>query len=263
MFLSDRQIKDYQNDGVIIIKDVFKDWIEPLRLGFQKVLDNPSKHGRENVTDNNGRFFEDYCNWERIEEFKECLYNSLGAQIVAEATNSKSSQIFHEHIFIKDPGTIKETPCHQDMPYYCVASNDTGSFWIPLDEVDQKNNLKLILGSHKWSKLIRPTKWSNNKSWYDDDDSSFMDLPPSKEFEKNILIPEIDLGDAVLFNFKTVHGSTGNNTSKSRRAFSMRFIGDDVKYIDRGGPTSPPFDGINLKTGDLMREDWFPKVFSS
>ena len=41
----------------------------------------------------------------------------------------------------------------------------------------------------------------------------------------------------------------------------MRFIGDDVKYIDRGGPTSPPFDCIRLKTGDLMREDWFPKVF--
>ena len=50
MFLLEKQINDYQNDGVIIIKDVFKDWIEPLRKGFQKVLDNPSKHGRENVT---------------------------------------------------------------------------------------------------------------------------------------------------------------------------------------------------------------------
>ena len=50
MFLSDKQINDYQNDGVIIIKDIFKDWIEPLRKGFQKVLDNPSKNGRENVT---------------------------------------------------------------------------------------------------------------------------------------------------------------------------------------------------------------------
>ena len=43
----------------------------------------------------------------------------------------------------------------------------------------------------------------------------------------------------------------------------MRFLGDDIKYIDRGGPTSPPFDGINLKTGNMMREDWFPKVFKS
>ena len=90
-----------------------------------------------------------------------------------------------------------------------------------------------------------------------------MDLPSSDEFEKDILTPELNLGDAVLFNFKTVHGSTANNTSKSRRAFSMRFIGDDIRYIDRGGPTSPPFDGINLKTGDVMREDWFPKVFKS
>jgi len=174
MFLSEKQIKDYQTDGVIIVKDIFKEWIEPLRKGFQKVLDNPSKHGRENVNDGNGRFFEDYCNWERIEEFKDCIFNSPGPQIVAEATNSKSAQIFHEHIFIKEPGTYKETPWHQDMPYYCVDGNDTGSFWIPLDEVDSENNLKLILGSHKWQKLIRPTKWSNNQSWYEDD-SSFMD----------------------------------------------------------------------------------------
>ena len=62
MYLSQKQIDDYQNYGAIIIKDAFKDWIEPLRNGFQKVLDNPSQHGRENVTENEGRFFEDYCN---------------------------------------------------------------------------------------------------------------------------------------------------------------------------------------------------------
>ena len=260
MLLTDQQIKNYQNDGVLIIKDIFQNWIKPLREGFQKVLDNPSIHGRENVSDHNGRFFEDYCNWNKIKEFKDCIFNSPGAQIVAEATNSKFIQIFHEHIFIKEPGTYKETPWHQDMPYYCVDGNNTGSFWIPLDEVNKNNNIKLILGSHNWSKLVRPTKWSNNTSWYKDN-TSYMDLPPSEEFEKNILIPELKLGDAVLFNFKTVHGSTGNNSLISRRAFSMRFIGDDVKYIDRGGPTSPPFDDINLENGDLMREDWFPKIF--
>ena len=41
----------------------------------------------------------------------------------------------------------------------------------------------------------------------------------SKIGKKNILIPELNLGDAVLFNFKIVHGSSGNNTLKSRRAF--------------------------------------------
>ena len=137
MYLSQKQIDDYQDYGAIIIKDVFKDWIEPLRKGFQKVLDNPSQHGRENVNENEGRFFEDYCNWKRIKEFKDCMFNSPAAKIVAEATNSKSIQIFHDHLFIKDPGTNKETPWHQDMPYYCVDGNDTGSFWIPLDELNK------------------------------------------------------------------------------------------------------------------------------
>ena len=261
MHLSKKQIEDYENFGVIIIKDVFKDWIEPLRLGFKKVLDNPSKHGKENVNNNQGRFFEDYCNWERINEFKDCIFKSPAAQIVAEATSSKSVQIFHEHIFMKESETLKETPWHQDMPYYCLDGNNTGSFWIPLDNVDKENNLQLILGSHKWPKLVRPTKWSNDQSWYRDG-SSFMDLPNIDKFKDNILIPELNLGDAVLFNFKIVHGSSGNKTTKSRRAFSMRFIGDDVRYIDRGGPTSPPFDGINLKSGDMMRKDWFPKIFN-
>ena len=42
----------------------------------------------------------------------------------------------------------------------------------------------------------------------------------------------------------------------------MRFIGDDVRYKDRGGETSPPFAGINLKSGDTLRTDWFPVVWS-
>ena len=48
------------------------------------------------------------------------------------------------------------------MPYYCTDGNKTGSFWIPLDNVGKENNLQLILRSHKWSKLVRPTKWSTD-----------------------------------------------------------------------------------------------------
>ena len=262
-YLNNKQIDDYQNLGVIVIKDIFKDWIETLKIGFDRVLAKPSIHGRENVTtENSGRFFEDYCNWQRITEFKECIFNSPAAQIISEATGSKSVQLFHEHIFIKDAGTQKETPFHQDMPYYCIDGNQTGSFWIPLDKVEKNNNLKLILKSHHWPKLIKPTKWSNNKSWYSEN-NDFMEMPDLKKIKKDIFVPDLEIGDAVLFNFKIVHGSDANLTSLQRRAFSMRFIGDDVKFLKRNGPTSPPFDGINLMNGDKMRADWFPEVFNS
>ena len=147
------------------------------------------------------------------------------------------------------------------MPYYCVNGNDTGSFWIPLDQITKENSLQILLGSHKLPKLVRPTKWSNNKPWYKNDEN-FMDMP-SINTDENILKSEMNLGDAILFNFKVLHSSSGNETNRSRRAFSMRFIGDDVKYLGRGGETSPPFKGIGLKDGEVMRKDWFPIVWTS
>ena len=261
-FLSEEQKNNYKKYGAIVIKKIFEPWIENLQKGFNKVLSDPGPHARENVNNGEGRFFEDYCNWQRIPEFKKFAEESPAAQIVAEATGSKSIQLFHEHIFVKDPGTYKETPWHQDMPYYCVDGNDTGSFWIPLDPITKENALQLLLGSHKLPKLIRPTKWSNNQPWYKNDDN-FMDMPDIKSIEKNIFKPEMNLGDAILFNFKVLHSSSGNSENIARRAFSMRFIGDDVTYIDRGGETSPPFKGIDLKIGAKMREDWFPVVWNN
>lgn len=54
---------------------------------------------------------------------------------------------------------------------------------------------------------------------------------------------------------------TTNNTSKSQRFSLMRFIVDDIKYNNLEEPTSPPFNRINLNTGDLMREDWSPRIY--
>ncbi len=259
-YLSNYEIDFYKNQGAILIKNIFTPWIELLRRGFEKVLKEPGPHARENVNNGEGRFFEDYCNWQRITEFKKFAEESPAAQIVAEATGSKSIQLFHEHIFVKDPGTHKETPWHQDMPYYCVDGNDTGSFWIPLDPVTKENSLQVLLGSHKFPKLVRPTKWSNDKPWYKDNDN-FMDMPDITKIEKNILSSEMNIGDTILFNFKVLHSSSGNTEKIPRRAFSMRFIGDDVKYINRGGETSPPFKGIDLNNGAKMREDWFPVIW--
>ena len=232
-YLSNEEIDFYQNQGAIVIKNIFRPWTDLLRTGFEKVLKEPGPHARENVKNEEGRFFEDYCNWQRITEFKSFAEESPAAQIVAEATGSKSIQLFHEHIFVKDPGTLKETPWHQDMPYYCVDGNDTGSFWIPLEPISKDNSLQILLGSHKFPKLVRPTKWSNNQPWYSDD-NNFMDMPHITTMERNILKSEMNLGDAILFNFKVLHYSPGNSENIPRRAFSMRFIGDDVKYIDRG-----------------------------
>ena len=55
-YLSDQEIEIYQEQGAIIVKSLFKPWIDLLRLGFEKVLKDPGPHARENVINKEGRF---------------------------------------------------------------------------------------------------------------------------------------------------------------------------------------------------------------
>ncbi|MED5220857.1 MAG: hypothetical protein VYD11_04410, partial [Actinomycetota bacterium] len=58
--------------------------------------------------------------------------------------------------------------------------------------------------------------------------------------------------------FNVVHGARG--TAGLRRAFSLRVVGDDARYVQRSGRTSPPFDGHGMVDGQRLREDWFPML---
>jgi len=73
---------------------------------------------------------------------------------------------------------------------------------------------------------------------------------------------EMNPGDVLLFHFRTVHGARGNFSGKHRRrVLSLRWLGDDARYVERPGKTSPPFPGHGMKHGEKLRTDWFPIVY--
>jgi ectoine hydroxylase-related dioxygenase (phytanoyl-CoA dioxygenase family) len=252
---------DFARDGVVVIRDAFGDWIETLRAGFERNLAAPGPFAIENVRPGEGgRFFEDYCNWQRIPEYRDFIMNSPAAEIAGRIMGSSRVQIFHEHVLVKEPGTAKPTPWHQDMPYYCVHGRSTASYWIPLDPVTQVNTLRALKTSHLWPKLVRPKRWASNEDFYASDDD-FMDMPAIADGDPRIIAPALEPGDAILFNFHCVHGAPGNQLATRRRAFSARYVGDDVTFLARPGRTSPPFPGIDQQSGEPLREDWFPVVW--
>ena len=65
-------IKNFNNDGVVVLRGVFKDWNEVLRKGAEFHINHPSesalihKQGSYQV-----QFMEDFCNWQRIAEYKD------------------------------------------------------------------------------------------------------------------------------------------------------------------------------------------------
>jgi ectoine hydroxylase-related dioxygenase (phytanoyl-CoA dioxygenase family) len=261
--LLDRAIVDaYRNDGVVLIKGLFTDWVDVIRAGIERNMANPGPYASENLKQGEaGRFFDDYCNWERIPEFEAVVRNSEAGPVAAQLMQSDSVQVFHDHILVKEPGTTKPTPWHQDAPYYFVEGEQAVSFWCPLDPVKEAS-LRCVTGSHRWEKPVLPTRWLSETDFYPDEDV-YMPVPDPDAEGMSILEWEMEPGDAVAFSYKTLHGARGNHTELRRRAFSLRLVGDDARYVTRPGSTSPPFPGHNMTDGQRLRQDWFPVIYSS
>jgi len=260
--VSPAHIAAFQTDGVVLIKGLFAAHVDDIRQGIDKNMNQPGDYAAENLkAGEGGRFFDDYCNWRRIPEFEHVVRNSPVAKVAGELMQSKSVQMFHEHVLVKEPGTSKPTPWHQDGPYYFVDGTQNVSFWSPMDPVKEAT-LRCVAGSHKWEKPVLPVRWLSEENFYADE-NSYMPVPDPDAEGMPIREWEMQPGDAVAFNFGILHGARGNITSLRRRAFSLRLLGDDARYVARPGPTSPPFPEHKMKPGQVLRQDWFPFLCSN
>ena len=72
-------------------------------------------------------------------------------------------------------------------------------------------------------------------------------------------------GDAVFFHMLTAHHAYGVPGANRRRAFSLRFLGDDATHAPRPWRTSPQFDGLEdeLPAGAAMEHALFPLLRQS
>ena len=250
-------IDTYQRDGVVLIKGLWADWVEVIRAGIERNMAEPGPYAAENLKPGEGgRFFDDYCNWERIPEFAQVIRDSAVADVAAQLMQSDRVQMFHDHVLVKEPGTSKPTPWHTDGPYYFVEGRQTVSFWSPVDPV-REASLRCVAGSHLWEKDVLPTRWMSETNFYPDPEA-YMPVPDPDAEGMPVREWQMEPGDAVAFNYRTLHGARGNQAGTRRRAFSLRLLGEDARYVERPGRTSPPYPGHGMQPGARLREDWFP-----
>lgn len=252
----------FQRDGAVPIRGAFTDWIERLRAGIEKVLAEPSSDARIYDSPGGGRFLNDYCRWSDIPELKDFVTNSPAAAIAAQLMGAKTVRLFHDHILVKEPGADTATPWHQDQPYYSVEGPQTCSLWIPLDRVPRERTVEFIAGSHRTGKLYKPMRF--NKTALNENDG--LEMLPDIEAERSkydILAWPLEPGDAVAFDYRTLHAAPANlSKAERRRAFSLRVVGDNPRYrrID-GITTSPPMRDVTLPHGAALEGPQFPVLF--
>ncbi|NNF63212.1 MAG: phytanoyl-CoA dioxygenase [Acidimicrobiia bacterium] len=257
MRIGQETIDAFDRDGAVLIPGLFAEWVDTIRSGIERNIADPGPYAADNLrVGDQGRFFDDYCNWQRIPEFEKVARNSAAAFVAAQLMQSERVQLFHEHVLVKEPGTTRATPWHQDSPYYFVDGMQNVSFWCPVDPVTDAT-LRCVAGSHRWEKEVLPVKWIDDAGFYPDSDA-YMPLPDPEAEGMPVLEWPMQPGDAVAFQFRVLHGARANESTNRRRAFSLRLVGEDARYVSRPGKTSPPFPGHDMVDGDRLREDWFP-----
>ncbi|MBY8976103.1 phytanoyl-CoA dioxygenase family protein [Rhodobacteraceae bacterium NNCM2] len=258
--LDQQTIDAFRKNGATVLRGVFSDWIEALRKGVDFNMDNPGPDGKiYRDEETGGRFLSDYCNWQRIPEYRDFIFNSPAAEIGAELMGSAEVRLFHEHVLVKEAKAGIATPWHQDQPYYCVEGPKTVSLWVPLDDVPRERTLEFVAGSHLSGKYYRPQRFNGQALNENDGLEEIPDINANRD-QYEILGWVLAPGDAVAFDYRTVHGAPANNSpSAQRRAFSLRLVGDDARFARYEGIiSSPPFRDVALKHGDALDVAEFP-----
>lgn len=255
-------IEQYRSQGAAVVRGAFTpDEVALVERGIERNLAEPGPMFKvASRQDDPGSFVEDFCNWQRIEEYASMAVESKAADIAGALMGSSQVRLYHDHMLVKEPGTQQETPWHQDQPYYNVDGFMNCSMWMPVDPVPIESTLEFLAGSHLTGWRMPRSFMDNQAKWFPE--GSLAELP---DVEGNrggfdILGWALEPGDAVFFHMLTLHHAYGVPGKHRRRAFSLRFLGDDMVHAPRPWATSPNFPGLDeqIPPGAAMEHPLFP-----
>ena len=261
------EISAFQRDGAVIIRGLFSaNEMAIMEKGIERNMAAPSELAIvASRPEDPGYFIEDFCNWQRIDEYKRFIFESPAAEAAGRLMGSKQVRLYHDHLLVKEPKTTAKTPWHQDQPYYNIDGAMNCSMWLPVDPVAVQSTLRFVAGSHLDGWLMPRSFMSNEAKWFPE--GTLKDLPDiDAEPDKfKILEWALEPGDALFFHMLTLHGAGGVAGGKRRRVLSVRFMGDDIVHAPRQWRTSPPFPGLvdRLPAGAAMTEPEFPVLWSA
>ena len=261
MKVSESTIIDFARDGAVVVRKLFSaDEMSLLERGIETNMAEPSSLAIvASRPDDPGYFIEDFCNWQRIPEYREFIFQSSAGEVAGQLMQSKTVRLYHDHLLVKEPKTVQKTPWHQDQPYYNIDGFQNCSMWLPVDPVDAAATLRFVAGSHLDGWLMPRTFMSQEAKWFPE--GSLKELPDidGDPDQFKILAWPLEPGDAVFFHMLTLHGAGGASRGR-RRVVSVRFIGDDIVHAPRPWRTSPPFPGMEdeVPKGTALDHPLFP-----
>ncbi|MFD9669003.1 phytanoyl-CoA dioxygenase family protein [Rhodococcus sp. NPDC059968] len=270
--ITDEERAEFAANGVIRLEAVIPPaWIDYLRTAVDRMMTDVHSTSQNYTSAGQPRFFS-----QAFPRFIDSAFNSWAlrgpTKDIARQMHSsaRSLRFFYDQVFAQEPGSGQGAPFHQDYAYLPVDGAQYFRIWVPLDTVTTDSGaIHYLKGSHL-GPVYRPRSFSGNPDVAAVYQSS--PFPESPDFDADYdqhqwFIGEAEPGDALLHHPKTVHGSRANHSSRSRRAVTTIFTGDQVVWDPRPGtsfdhlPSIGGFSVPPMTPGTPIGGDLFPVVW--
>ena len=270
--LNDNEIKLFKRDGAVFLRNKFDiKWIELLRSGINKAKNNPSPRFTNHTTDPNlPCYLEDFWTWNLHKEFENFVFNSPTAKIASELLDAKQINLVMDNWFFREAGSTSKPPFHHDISYFDFEGSMC-VLWIPLERVRKEDSIAWIKGSHLWDKLFLRTRF---KDGHKVDGAEGVvngvkyELTPdiiSNKENYEFLEWDLEVGDCVYFDIRTLHGALYETTPKSDiNRFTLRMAKENSKIIYRGDWAREErsiMEANGYKNGDDLSGKMFPTLY--
>ncbi|WP_395370942.1 phytanoyl-CoA dioxygenase family protein [Komagataeibacter diospyri] len=256
--------QDFDRDGVVCLRQVISpQWIARLTDALPAAIRVAGpNHFRFENSGEAGLFFGDVLVWQRVPVFEEFMRTGPLAAVSGSLMHSRTVTFYHDFLLIKEAGTSKRTPWHQDQSYWCVGGTQALTIWMPFDTVPLETSLEFVKGSHRWGQLFEAVPFDPTSKFRGDRDGR----PPLPDIDAtpgdyDILRWAMEPGDCLVFHCRTLHAAPGNPApSRSRRVLSTCWAGDDAHYVEIKSDIAPPVRGDNLMPGQSLACPTFPRI---
>lgn len=271
--VTDDELARFVADGVVHLPGILPTaWLEHLTGPVDETIADPSitadmtalragLGGAGDKAEEGGRFLSGVDHWLHDSAFASFATTSPLPAIAGALMCADRIHLYEDSVLVKEPGTVEATVLHQDLGYFHLSGERICTCWVPLDPVSVDSGAMVyVRGSHRSGTVYRPNWFVTRDPLPDTEGEAVPTIQPDDD--RVACIPA-EPGDVIVHHAATLHGSGPNRSATTRRrAVSVRYCGDGVRYEIRPGAPSKPHHA-HIRSGDpVVDHPGCPQVWS-
>jgi len=250
--LTEAQVAQFEEDGVIMIKGGLKGWVDFLRAVTEHQIEHP--HVWSLIGRMSGLY--DYIQrnmWMTNDGYRDFLYYSPLGHVVSQLARSPEVRVSTDMLLV-NPN--KGFGWHQDNQNGPIDFPDAVRWWTAMDSCGQDGfgAPEYLLGSHRNQTVSKDAVFVNLK---DGDLSGFQ--------RRTLFMPEP--GDLIIWDARTIHRIVAPPGQQwvegtQRRAFGGTMAKSGATYLDKGGASAiSDLAGHEQVGGEPLGGPYFPRIY--